>query len=133
MDVCGVCGLQNKNGASGSIVMEDLTDTYGNGENYVIGYWNQDEIDYDIMVSVILESTGEQILLNITEFTDHTVENDGFNGLSFNKATADAAAAEAVSTVEGYEGTYAIRISFVPVDGTDTLDYAITFDSATAQ
>ena len=28
-----------------------------------------------------------------------------------------------------YTGSYAIRISFVPINGDDTLDYAITFDS----
>ena len=32
----------------------------------------------------------------------------------------------------GYTGTYAVRISFVPLNGADALDYAITFDNLNA-
>ncbi len=135
--VCGTCGLRNKNGADGAIIMEDLTATYGNGAEYVIGYYNPDNIQFVANVSVILDNVTEgdnQIDLGITEFTDKTTDADGYTGLSFNKAAADAAAAAAVAAIEGgYEGTYAIRISFVPANGTDTLDYAITFDSVTAE
>ena len=36
---CFSCGLENANGVSGDIIMEDLTEIYGNDENYVVGYY----------------------------------------------------------------------------------------------
>ena len=131
--VCTVCDLESVRGYSGSIAMEDLTDA--NGADYVIGYWNRDEIETISVVSLILydaTNDNDQVDLFGIEFKYHTVEDDGFCGLSFSKSAVDAAAAAKLAEM-GYVGEYAIRISFVPINGDDTLDYAITFDTRTAE
>lgn len=133
--VCMYCGLENVNGASGSIVMEDISEAYSGGTAYAVGYWNRGEVEFNPYVSVILEdSTDENDEIVLTGITLEylTADKDGYVGLCFDKATTDAAAAAAVAEA-GYTGSYAIRISFVPVNSTDTLDYAITFDSVTTE
>lgn len=132
---CSVCGLKNKNGADGDIILEDMTSSKGESENYVIGYYNPKEIPFVINVSVILDDVTDadnQIDLGITEFTYKNNDDDGYVGVAFNKAQADEAAANAVAD-RNYTGSYAIRVSIVPAGGDNTLDYAITFDSVTAQ
>ena len=120
---CRTCGLENANGASGEIVMEDLTEAYGNGENYVVGYWNRDKVDFIYNVSLILhtplENGDDQIIL--TDITFTSLEE--VVAISFSKSDV-AAAAEAL----GYSADeYDVRFSFVPVGSDSTLDYAITF------
>ena len=132
--VCSVCGLENSNGASGSIVMEDLTESHGNGENYVVGYWNRGYVSFNPHLNVVLDDVTDgdnQIDLEFTAFTTWNKEANGVNAVVFNANDAKAAAAAAVAQA-GYTGSYALRISFVPM-GSTTLDYAITFDSVTAQ
>lgn len=133
---CDVCGLENTNGADGSVILEDLTETYGNGTEYVIGYYKPEYVPYGIRISVVLEDLeeGDNLIdLDINEFNYKTTKNDGYNGMSFNKATADEAAKAAVASISGYEGTYAIRVTFIPLGGDDTLDYAITLDSVAVE
>lgn len=130
--VCSVCELESVRPYSGSIAMEDLTED--TGADYVIGYYNRDEIEVMPKVSVMLydvsaDELDELVLVGI-EFTYYTVDNDGFTGLSFNKAAAQAAADQAIAEA-GYSGSYGIRISFVPVDTQHELDYAITFETQT--
>ena len=130
--VCSDCGLESVRNYSGSIAMEDMTDA--NGADYVIGYWNRDEIAFMPTVSVMLydvnaDELDELVLVGI-EFTFYTADNDGFTGLSFNKAAVQDAADQAIAEA-GYSGSYGIRISFVPMDAQDELDYAITFDTQT--
>ena len=135
MYVCADCGLESQNGASGEIVLEDLTDAYGNGTSYVVGYWNRGGVQTHTYVSVILddadEANNELVLSDIT-FQYLSVKEDGIRAVSFNQAEALAKAAEAIAEA-GYTGSYAIRISLVPINGSDTLDYAITFDSLVAE
>lgn len=130
--VCGRCGLYSVSGSDGDIVLEDLTQKYGMETEYVVGYYNPKSIGYVLNLSVILDDAqGDgQISLDFSDFSYKDTYPDGYQGVSFNKEAAHAAAAAAVPA--GYEGTYAIRISFVPVGGS-TLDYAITFDSVQAQ
>lgn len=134
--VCHVCDLESANGSSGDIVLEDLTDTYGAGTNYVIGFWNRGGVTINPYVSVILENVAEgendELVLDAISFKELSAINDGVRALSFNKADIQAKAAEAIANA-GYTGAYAIRISFVPVGSADTLDYAITFDSQMAE
>ena len=128
---CQVCGLENINSASGSIVMENLTEE--DGEDYVIGYWNRGGVEFSTHVSVIFDEWTEdkEWMLDGIETTGYTKENDGFTGMSFSKQAAINAALAKISE-QGYEGSsYAIRISFVPVNDQYDLDYAITFDSLT--
>ncbi len=130
--VCSVCDLESVRGYSGSIAMEELSDA--TGADYVIGYWNRDEIEFMPTVSVMLYDVSadelDELVLTGIEFTYHTVDKDGFTGLSFNKAAAQAAADAAIAEA-GYSGSYGIRISFVPLNTQDELDYAITFDTQT--
>lgn len=133
--VCLDCGLENVNGASGQIVMEDLTEEYGEGTNYVVGYWNRDNVDAMRYVTVILKDVAEgendELMLSGISFTELDRETDGITAISFSRSEVQAAAAAAVAEA-GYTGEYAIRFTFVPVGSTDTLDYAITFDTLTA-
>lgn len=134
-NVCGICGLESANGASGDIVMEDLTQDYTDG-NYVIGYWNRGEVEFSPYVSLILydatEGENDELVLSDIDFTYLTVADQGICGLAFSQEATAAAAAAAVQGA-GYTGSYAVRISFVPLNSTDTLDYAITFDTLTAE
>mgnify|MGYP003291312626 CR=1 FL=1 len=115
---CIRCGLENANGADGTIIMSDLTEEYGNGENYVVGYWNQGNVKFTQYVSIILEN-GEEIILEGIEFS----EIEGLRAVVFSKAAVEAAATEL-----GYSADeYLVRFAFVPYGADSTLDYAITF------
>ena len=130
--VCWYCDLENSNGASGSIVMEDLTEDYGNGTDYVVGYWNRGEVEFSSYISVITDSADEELVLTGIDFVYLDAKTDNITAVKFSMAQAQQAA-QAKLAAEGYTGSYAIRISFVPANSTDTLDYAITFDSLTAE
>ncbi|MBE7079854.1 MAG: RHS repeat protein [Clostridiales bacterium] len=113
---CFRCGLENANGTSGSVIMEDLTATYGNGENYVVGYYAQNNVAFTTYISLIWEDNEVAIWSGI-DF----IEIEGIRAYAFSKAQVDAWATE-----NGYTG-YDIRFSFVP-DGADgSFDYGITF------
>lgn len=126
--VCDKCGLESANGASGDIVLEDLSEAYGSGEDYVIGYWNRNGGEFMVRASVILydlpEGSNEMYLEGI-DFLDVEVE-----GVSAKYTNMPLLRQTALETVEmnGYEGSYGIRVSFVPLDGTSDQDCAITFD-----
>ncbi len=132
--VCDGCGQENINGASGTIILEDLTEAWGNGTDYVVGYWNRgNDLKTLKYVSVILNDVEEggdidnEILLDI-ETKDLMEATESINAVSFNQAETLDAAKSAMEAIN-YTGSYAIRFTFVPMDEEDTLDYAITFDS----
>ena len=131
--VCYYCELESINGASGAVVLEDFTEEYGNGTDYVIGYWNRDEVEFLCSVSVILDDVAEdqdnELYLTDIEFN---YLRDPITAVSCSKAVVQTAADAALANA-GYTGSYAIRISCVPVNAEDTLDYAITFDSQLAE
>ncbi len=124
---CSRCGLENANGASGDIVLEDLTYRYGDGDSYVAGYWARNEVQFLYYVSIILhtpmEDGNDEIILDGIEI--YEIEN--VRALAFSRSAA-IAAAEAL----GYaEGEYYIRFAFVPVGADGSFDYAITFTDHT--
>ncbi len=117
--VCSRCGLQNANGASGDIVMEDLSDD----EYYIVGYYARNGVEFLQSVSLILHNPPEgvdpeQFLQGIT------VEPvEGIVAYRFSKEEVAAVALE-----RGYEeGSYDVRFAFVPEYGDHSHDYAITF------
>ena len=111
---CTRCGLENANGASGSIIMEDLTERYGNGEYYVIGYYAQNYVEFTHYVAIVLPD-GEEIFVDV-EF----IEIDGVVAFAFRIADiADFANAS------GYTD-YDVRFTFVPYGDDGKFDYAIT-------
>ena len=117
---CSRCDMETANGADGSVVLEDLTVAYGEETNYVVGYWNQTEVDFTYYVSLILE-TGEEIILEGISFT----EIEGVRAVAFSKAEVAEKA-----TALGYEvGTYDVRFAFVPYGADSSFDYAVTFTS----
>ena len=59
--ICDTCGLESKNGASGSIVIEDMTKAYGNDTAYVVGYWNRGNVQVYTYLSVILDGREQDV------------------------------------------------------------------------
>ena len=134
---CGNCGLQNINGANGDIVMEDLTEKYGNGEAYVIGYWKNTTVRFTPYVTIYLNTPittewGEEeaFILFLTDDQFHFVE-DEYVGLYVTLADIQAAV-EMLCLDYGVEtftpDMYVVSISFVPDGADDNFDYAIVFD-----
>ena len=129
--VCVVCGLENTNGASGKIVMEDLTD-YENGEDYVVGYYFRDGdiSSYVLSVSLVRKTASgneyDEIYLDMTDFV---ITTDGTVSVRFSKAIAEQLALAKLGELSLNRDDYNIRFSFVPKGFKDELDYAITFEN----
>ena len=113
---CAICGLENSNGASGDIVMEDLTAALGNNKNYVVGYYvRNEEIQYLTYVVLVLPDGYEEIIdVEILACED-------ICGYYFSKAEV-----EAFANALGLED-YDVRFTFSPYGADNNFDYAITF------
>ena len=135
---CYDCGLQNENGASGSIVMEDMTNKYGNGENYVLGYWMRTFVQFTPYASVVFNTpvvdptTGlemtEMILFGFNPDQFH-YESDEYVGIYVSKAYFEELAAATLADwgIEATRDMYDFKITFVP-DGADSnFVYGMTF------
>ncbi len=131
--VCYRCGLESIKPGSGAIVLEDLTAAYGQGTDYVVGYYNPQNIQYVVNASVILydvaEGEEDQILLEGISFTSMTHNSQQPDTINAESCSIQQVRDAALAALENYSGSYAIRISFVPVNDSTDLDYAITFDS----
>ena len=122
--VCSICQLENTNGANGEIVVEDLTEEYGNNENLVVGYYETTDVQYIYYVSLILhnviEGENDQVILDAV-----TIDSlDEPRALSVNKSEVILLASELGYNEEDYD----IRISFVPIGADGSVDYGITFN-----
>lgn len=113
---CLTCGQEGENGASDGIILEDLTNAYGNGTSYVIGYWNKGEAEFVNSVCIVLPDGSTEYLEGI-DFTDRT----DVVAVSFDKAQADQLAATAANGA-----VYQLRVNFV----SGGAEYAITLDAA---
>ena len=119
---CYECGLENENGASGSVVMEDLTDRYGEGKNYVVGYWDQKGVDFTYYVSLVFGDNSEIILEGVEFF-----ELENVRAIAFSKASV-----EALASALGYSSDkYLVKFSFVPYGSDGSFDYGVTFTDTT--
>ncbi len=119
---CDRCGLENRNGADGDVIFEDLTEKYGNGSEYVIGFYDRTNEGFTVYVSLIKKNVAEGEDNEL--ITDYKVsyDYDGKAVLKVNKAAIEEIAA-------GYglaDGEYDIRVTFVPKNEGKDLDYAIT-------
>ncbi len=112
--VCGTCGLESATGTTGGVVLENLTESYGNGENYVIGYWNQEVIEFTLYLCLV-DSNGEEIL-DLSNVSI-TYLDSGICAVSISMAEVEAAMGS---------NTGDLRLAFVPVNGDGSYDYAIT-------
>ncbi|MBQ4587286.1 MAG: hypothetical protein IJB13_05825, partial [Clostridia bacterium] len=108
-------GMENANGASGDIVLEDLTAVYGNGVNYVAGYYSYNNTEFETYVKLILSDGTEIIADGISVFA-----LDSVRAVAFSKADV-----EVFAEAKGYTN-YEVRLSFVPLYGVGN-DYAVTF------
>jgi len=129
--VCSVCGLESEQGASGNIILEDLTEA--EDSVYTIGYYVKQDVHFTPTVSVVLYDVTEgdnTVILenNGFNFTYLTIPKDGICALTFSKDAVQTAAENALAA-QSYQGSYAIRITFVPLGSTANTDCAITFDS----
>ncbi len=122
---CGECGIKNLNGASGAIVMEDLTEEYGNGTEYVVGYWNRDLVDYTCYVSLVPVAEGaEEIILEGISF----IELEKIRAISFSKDEVAKIVTELGVSLDDYN----VKFSFVPYGADGVHDYGIVFESDAA-
>ena len=119
---CSRCGLQGMGGADGDVILEDFTNKFGNGENYVVGHKLNTSIELMYIVSVV-DKDGN-IIANLD--VEVNLENDKYVGLWVSKAQVETAASEILPLL-GYYGEYDVRISYVPVDSDGSFDYGITF------
>ena len=122
--ICDNCGMENENGVSGSVILEDLTRKYGNGENYVLGYYIRDYGE---------EFTHNATLIVLDE-NGNAMNEIVFDGAVFTELTEVRALALSMASVKAFaeenglsEGQYNLRISFVRIGGWDGNDYAVTF------
>ena len=113
---CYRCGLENANGVSGDIIMEDLTEKYGNDENYVVGYYGRNDVEFTMFVALVWDDGREEIVEGLEFWTI-----DGIQAYAFSKAAVEAWANE-----KGFEG-YKVKFSFVPVGSDSSFDYGVTF------
>lgn len=119
---CYLCGLENRNGADGDVIFEDLTEKYGDGSEYVIGFYDRANEGFTVYVSLIKKNVAEGEDNEL--ITDYKVsyDYDGKVVLKVNKAAIEEIAA-------GYglaDGEYDVRVTFVPKKAGKDLDYAIT-------
>ena len=147
---CAHCGLESVSGVNGRITLEDFTETLGNGKNYVIGYYDSDEMPldwqhygtynsmyeyrlnlyFDVRAEIVYTDgeKGEEdtVILNLcgNSFTD--TERGEVNGhyVAFSKQDVENAVVEALGG--NVPEKYNVRITFVPIEGETTLDYSIT-------
>ncbi len=116
MWVCRECGLENFTGADGEVIFEDLTSRRGDGTQYVVGYINHMGSKY--IFSLYLVVGEEEIPLELEAVDD---------GKSL--VYIDAAAVLELAKAMGYEPcAYMVCLRFVPLDGKDYYDFAITLD-----
>ena len=127
--ICVRCGMQNANGASGEVILEDMTGLYGNNEYYVAGYKSYNYVEYGWYVALYLlngktvEIDGEAV--DIVELYEIEVtERDDVRAVMFSIAAVKEAAEALGLSPEDYE----VRLSFVPYGADDADDYGITFD-----
>ncbi len=120
---CTRCGMENTNGADGDIVLEDLTEKYGNGENYVVGYWARNNVQFEYYISLWLldpaEGVDPQIILDGID----VFKLENVRALAFSKSAVIAAAEALGYTADMYE----ISLSFVPVGADERHDYSVVF------
>ncbi len=120
---CERCGLENSNGSDGDIVLEDLTAQYGNGENYVAGYWARNEVQFLYNVSLWLRNPADGVDPQVILADIEVFELSDVRALAFSKSAVEAAAAALGYAPDEYD----VRLSFVPLGADERHDYAVTF------
>ena len=116
---CTVCGMQNLNGADGTIILENCTTAEDQiSEIFRVGYYVKPENKVEFIQAVTILVDGEEVAL-----CEGIVIEDLGSYVTFSKAEAIAVATELGLTAGGFE----VRLSFIPVGADGTLDYGVTF------
>ena len=124
--VCENYGLESVNDASGSIVLEDFSEAYGNGTSYVIGYWNRGNLDIGLRALIMATNTDGELVQVYTLQTSgalETQETTGRNVIVYSQSIWDEI------TSLGYEpDSCVLRISIEGVRDSEVFDYAMDMD-----
>ena len=118
MHCCYNCGLKNLNGYDGAVILEDLTARENKEGYYVIGYYfYKTEMDCFVSLSVVVDGKDEPIFLEyLPEFDDSKIY------ISIEDVRKEVEAL-------GYSlCRESLRVTMVPTNFHDELDYAITLD-----
>lgn len=121
---CKTCGIKNVNGADGAIILEDASDIDDDPDTLIVGYYNPKEIEYTLNITLIMKNPEN------SEFDQYLIVGVEIDKLpygryvSFSKSEVE----ELAKTLDLDPSEYNIRLSFVPVNYEDDLDYAITFE-----
>ena len=110
--------------ASGDIVLEDMTEAYGEDTHYVVGYWNKGEVDflYSVRLTLLAPAEGQDPEVFLDSFVT-VEEHDTLRAITFSREDVKNAA-EAL----GYtEDQYDVTFTFVPLGGDHMYDYSVTF------
>ncbi len=124
--VCDECGLESVTGADGVIVLEDATDYESNPTEFKIGYYVKNNLEHMVYVSIILndaeDGENDQVVFDDIEIK-YADPSEGRYVLVSIEEVVNAI------TDGGYaDRDYSIRITFVPVNYQDDLDYSITIE-----
>ncbi len=119
---CEVCGLENGNGGDGDVIFEDLTEKYGDGSEYVIGFHDRANEGFTVYVSLIEKNVAEGENNEIITDYEVSYDYDGKTVLKIDKAKIAEIALEKGLA----DGDYDVRVTFVPKNEGKDLDYAIT-------
>lgn len=115
--VCSLCELESQTDGNGLVGFEDKTLALGNGEKYVIGWYNEYNGEYTWALDLLDTATGTFYELNLD-----------FEIIDEYNFALDANAVKAIANGYGLSDCgYMIVITFVPKDGGE-LNYSITLD-----
>ncbi|MBR2020077.1 MAG: hypothetical protein IKA05_06740 [Clostridia bacterium] len=113
--VCYHCGLENLTGADGYVELEDLSSRWGDGTEYLVGFYNPHFRDY--LIGLYLVVGEEEYDLSIEPVVEETL-------IAINvQAVLDAAAELGLDAC-----AYMIRVTFIPLNVDEVYDFAITLD-----
>lgn len=114
--ICDRCGLENENGQSGKIVLEDLSDE----SKYIAGYWNGENLVYQIYVFLVTETDSRMTDL---EVTDNGTPFDSGSSTAYLSKTAVQEWAAANRVTEAYD----VMFSFIPKNASVNTTYNVVF------
>ena len=123
--ICSRCGLENENGVSGSIIMEDLSDDYE--YLYVVGYAFNTNVQFSKAVVISYEQDGQPKQYVCTDDeVDIMRWNEDYRPRAY-YFSQEAARYVATEKLGLENGEYDISFVFYPYGDDSNFQYAITF------
>lgn len=113
---CGNCGLENFTGGDGAVELEDLTNRWGDGAKYIVGFYNRGNFE-DYLIGLYLVVDEEEHYLEVEATVEGTL------------IYVDAQTVRSIAAEMGLGACeYMLRVTFVPVGVDGEYDFAITLD-----